>query len=179
MFGIFVNENGCIHYAQLIVKGYKPIETRNRNMLKSLVGERVAIIRTRRGKSPMVVGYATITAAVFHTKEEMEALRGLTLIPEGSEYDCKGRGKWCYYLDNPEVCEAYPLPQDRINHGRSYCEFTKWYAVMENQEDSDWGRGNYSLEEAKEMCTGSEAYIAVISEGNDSICIREITQDEF
>lgn len=123
MFGIFVNENGCIAYARAIVMGLKPIETRNRNMLKSLVDKRVAIIRTRRGKSPMIVGYATITEAVFHTREEMEALRGLTLIPEGSEYDCKGHGKWCYYLTNPEACEPYPLPKDRVNHGRSYCEF--------------------------------------------------------
>ena len=60
MYGIFVNENGCVPYAKAIVEGYKPIETRNRNMLAKCVGHNVAIIRTRRGKKPMIVGYATI-----------------------------------------------------------------------------------------------------------------------
>lgn len=122
MYGVYVNENGCIRYARMIVSGYKPIETRTRNMLKSLIGERVAIVRTRRGKNPMVVGYATIDRAVFHTKAELENMRNLTLIPEGSAYDCKRTGKWCYYMVGAEECEPYPLPE-RINHGRSYCEF--------------------------------------------------------
>lgn len=123
MYGIYVNENGCVPYAKAIVKGVKPVETRTRNMLKSLIGERVAIVRTKRGNSPMIVGYATIYRAVFHSKRELEKMRHLTLIPEGSAYDCKGKGKWCYYMVEAEECEPYPLPENKINHGRSYCEF--------------------------------------------------------
>ena len=65
MYGIYVNENGCTPYAELIVKGIKTIETRSRDMLKPLVGERVAIVRTHRNKKPMVIGYATISAKFF------------------------------------------------------------------------------------------------------------------
>lgn len=56
-----------------------------------------------------------------------------------------------------------------------------WYAVLRDREDNDWGTGSYDLEEAKQMCKdlGKEAYIAVIEEGNDPVCIEEIFQDQF
>ena len=60
MIGIFVNSDGCVPYADAIVGGYKRIETRNRDMLRDLVGKKVAVIRTRRGKNPTIVGYVTI-----------------------------------------------------------------------------------------------------------------------
>lgn len=123
MKGIFVNENGGIRYAQMIVKGYKPIETRHRNMLSSLVGERVAIVRTHRGKTPVVLGYATILWAEHYNKEYMDAIRSLTLIPEGSEHDAGRNGKWCYYMADPVQCTPYPLPSSAVRHGRSWCEF--------------------------------------------------------
>lgn len=123
MKGIFVNENGGIHYAQMIVKGYKPIETRHRNMLSACVGERVAIIRTRRNKKPMVLGYATVLWAEHYSKEYLDAIRNLTLIPTGSEHDAGRNGKWCYYMADPVVCDPYPLPSSTVRHGRSWCEF--------------------------------------------------------
>lgn len=123
MYGIFVNENGCIPYARAIAQGIKPIETRSRNMLKALVGQRVAIIRTRRGERPTIVGYAVIKDAEFHTAEALDYLRDLTLIPKGSKYDCTGRGKWCYIMGEAEECEPYELPSSAIRHGRSYAEF--------------------------------------------------------
>lgn len=56
-----------------------------------------------------------------------------------------------------------------------------WYAVMRDREDDDWGTGSYDIDEAKQMCKGfgPDAYIAVIEEGVDPVCIEEITQDEF
>lgn len=123
MYGVFVNENGCIHYAALIVIGLKPIETRNRNTLKNLVDKRVAIVRTRRNKKPVVVGYVTITSAEFQSKDWLNDNRDKTFIPVGSMYDCTKKGKWCYYLENPETCFPYELPKDAIRHGFSYCEF--------------------------------------------------------
>ena len=123
MYGIFVNENGCVPYADAIVKGYKPIETRNRNMLAKCVGHRVAIIRTRRGKKPMIVGFATIYHSARMDSEWLNQFRNLTLIPEGSAYDCKPNGsKWCYFLSDACECDPFPLPSYAIRHGRSYCE---------------------------------------------------------
>lgn len=55
-------------------------------------------------------------------------------------------------------------------------EMAKWYAVEMNRDDNDWGTGSYDLEEAKEMLKKyPEGLIAVIEEGNDPICVEEIT----
>lgn len=123
MAGIFVNENGCIKYADAIVKGIKTIETRNRNMLRCLVGQRVAIVRTKRGKLPMVVGYADIVDPYFCPSSNYEKYRDQTLVPVGSAYDVHGKGKWLYFLANAEECTPFPLPQDAVRHGLSWCEY--------------------------------------------------------
>lgn len=56
-----------------------------------------------------------------------------------------------------------------------------WYAVLRNKEDDDWGTGSYSLDEAKEMAEnyGEDAYIAVISEEANPVCVEEIYQEDF
>jgi len=125
MYGIFVNENGGVPYAKLIVQGYKKVETRSRNMLKDLTHTRVAIVRTRRGKMPTVVGYADIGEAYFCPVERFndEDVRNLTCIPVGSKYDCHGKGKWFYDMWDAEQCDPYPLPSSAVRHGRSWCEF--------------------------------------------------------
>ena len=52
-----------------------------------------------------------------------------------------------------------------------------WYAVMMSNDDTDWGTGSYSLDEAKEMVKNyPDGYIAVIDEGSDPICIEEIRE---
>lgn len=123
MIGIFVNENGGIHYAEAIVSGYKTIETRQRNMLKSLCGERVAVIRTHRNARPAIVGYVTIEDYAFCPVSLFNMYRDDTLIPPGSAHDVRGRGKWFYYLSAPEKCDPYPLPEDAVRHGRSWAEW--------------------------------------------------------
>lgn len=55
-----------------------------------------------------------------------------------------------------------------------------WYAVLEDNEDNDWGYGSHDLDEAKKMVEAfktmgyNKAYIAVIDETADPICIEEI-----
>lgn len=125
MKGIFVNEDGGVRYAEAIVKGYKPIETRSKNMLSVCVLERVAIVRTRRGKRPTVIGYANVADAYWMPRSVMngDEMRKLTLIPEGSKYDSGPKGKWCYRMENAEECEPYELPLSAVRHGRSWCEW--------------------------------------------------------
>ena len=124
MFGIFVNESGGVAYAAAIVSGYKTIETRSRNMLRRLVGERVAVIKTRNGKKPLIVGYVDIVAASWCSKESFRQYENFHLVPSGSRYDADKRGKWFYHLENPERLEKpIPIPDGAIYHGRSYCEF--------------------------------------------------------
>jgi hypothetical protein len=55
-----------------------------------------------------------------------------------------------------------------------------WYAVMRDLEDNDWGTGFHTLEEAvrevkEQRALGrKDAYIAVIDDGDDPVCIEEI-----
>ena len=61
----------------------------------------------------------------------------------------------------------------------------KWYAVLTDREDSNWGTGSFELSEAIKKCKEfnnenerngfpREAYIAVIE--ND-VCIEELDED--
>ena len=53
----------------------------------------------------------------------------------------------------------------------------KWYAVMKDAEDTDWGYGSHNYEEAVSMVQKylpDGGYIAVIDEDGDPVCIDEI-----
>ena len=59
-----------------------------------------------------------------------------------------------------------------------------WYACLTDTDDNDWGTGSYDLEEAKKWCMERtdiypDAYIAVISDGDDPVCIDVIHQEDF
>ena len=106
---IYVHDTKATPYAVQIVKGQKTIETRTRNVLERFVKSRVLVIRTRSGHKAEVIGSVVIDKVRFHTAREMEAMRDQTLIPTGSKFDCQdGKGKWCYYLTDPE---EYAVPQ--------------------------------------------------------------------
>lgn len=123
MKGIFVRETRRgVPYAYAITAGIKTIETRSRNMLRQLVGERVEIIRTGKGPAT-IVGRATITGAFFCPLDQFDALRDQHLIPPGSCFDATGRGKWCYEMADAETCEPYPLPASALRHGMSWAEW--------------------------------------------------------
>jgi hypothetical protein len=55
-----------------------------------------------------------------------------------------------------------------------------WYAVMMDNDDNDWGTGSYDLSEAEAKVESlkeqgyEDAYIAVIDESGDPICVEEI-----
>lgn len=61
-----------------------------------------------------------------------------------------------------------------------------WYAVMEDDEDDDWGYGSYNLDEAKGMVKQfPEGYIAIIDEHIDEdgphnpTCVGEIRGEDL
>lgn len=127
MKAMFVNEDGVL-YAHLIVSGKKLIETRTKNMLLPLVGERVAVVGTRKGKAPMVIGFVNVQNYCFCPVTMLEMWRSETMIPKGDTYDNLGKrdgrqGKWFYELFNAEPCDPFPLPANAVRHGRSWCEF--------------------------------------------------------
>jgi len=67
-------------------------------------------------------------------------------------------------------------------------ENKKWYAVMTNRDDNDWGIGSYDRDEAERMVANRadeypDGHIAVIDEGNGTpkskVCVEEIYPDDF
>lgn len=123
MYGIYINENE-VPYAQMIAHGHKVYETRTKNMLGKLTGERVALVRTHRNSKPYIVGYATISDAFHATQAECYLLRREIAVPSWSKHYSDERGKWLYRMENPETDDSLtPLPENIIRHGRSYCEF--------------------------------------------------------
>lgn len=127
MYGIFVNERGAGRYATWLANGSKTIETRSRDMLRKLVGKRVAIVKTHRNTvpfcGPVVIGYVTITREWFCPAADFQQYFRQHLVQPGTAYDASGRGKWFYFCADAEMCEPYPLPRDAVRHGRSWCEF--------------------------------------------------------
>lgn len=81
-----------------------------------------------------------------------------------------------------EVCLSCTVPNIFVRRDEQ-SEVSKpklWYAVMRDKEDTDWGTGSYNYNEARDKALeyrangDPDAYIAVIKEGFDSVCVDEI-----
>ena len=121
MKGMFINEDEY-PYAQAIGMKRKLIETRSRDMLKKLVGERVAIIRTKHGEKPMVIG--TVLMSLKWHEQYPWRYQDLTLIRIGGKYDTGWR--WMYVCEDAKMLDPekwFPLPENAVRHGRSWAEW--------------------------------------------------------
>jgi len=107
MTGIYIHDSAKAPYTELILAGVKLYETRNRDTLRKVVGERVAIVRTGRGKA-QVVGFVTVgEPLVVEDRSSWDAMRDVTKVPAGDAYDFKGC-KYLYLMIDPEPV-AEPL----------------------------------------------------------------------
>lgn len=124
MIGIYVQSTRAIDYALALVSGYKRMESRTRDVFKSIdLSEEVAVIRTGRGV-PQIVGYITMERGFHVTPDEFRQLWQEHCVPAGSKYDTDERGKWLYRVTScRKLDQPMPLPTERVNHGRSYTEF--------------------------------------------------------
>ena len=130
---IYVHDTKETPYAMQIVLGDKRIETRTRNVLRRFVGERVLVIRTRSGHKAEVVGEVTISSGGWLEARTLDENRHLTLIPEGSKFDCKSGGKWGYWLTSP-IQYAVPVPLSEytvITRNMSYAIIQKSNAIIQ------------------------------------------------
>ena len=78
-------------------------------------------------------------------------------------------------MTETEIMEQlHEATADEISEYGVYDSHRKWYAVMRDSEDNDWGYGSHNLAEAKAMVKKyPEGYIAVIDEDTNT-CIDEI-----
>ena len=103
MKGININDRDAT-FTDWILDGIKTIETREKNTLKSLVGQRVGIIRTGCGKATLR-GYVTISdVIIYDSVEKFRDDETKHKVAAGSKYDIKKK-KHGYILINPERCE--------------------------------------------------------------------------
>ena len=119
--GIYINCRRA-QFVEWILSRAKPYETRARDMLGQLVGQRVFLIETGHGE-PRVKGAATITRAqkIPYSDTVMRARAKIN----GTPYDIQpGGAKWFYELSDVErFQDPFPVPAARENHGRSW---TAW-----------------------------------------------------
>ena len=145
MKAMFVNQlsHQGVKYADAIADGIKPVETRSRNMLQALVGERVAIVRTMRGKAPTVLGYVTVCSATFKPWECMDANRDLTLIlgsyfevPFGENvFDAAVSVESLHHFTKEEKIPLYRKLHAALKAG-GYFILTDYFALCEETEEA-------------------------------------------
>ena len=120
MYGIYINCRRQ-HFVDWILSGAKQDETRPRDVLRALVGQRVWLIETGLG-APVVRGSALVESSrrVPYADEAARRAAGI----HGTPYDIpRGGEKGFYHLADVRPVAPFPVPAARINHGRSYTEF--------------------------------------------------------
>lgn len=77
-------------FTEMILAGLKSEETRKSHSLDSIIGKRVAIIRTGRGKA-VIVGTCTIEGYTeYRNEEDWSAAYNRHRVERGSKYDFTG-----------------------------------------------------------------------------------------
>jgi hypothetical protein len=96
MYGINIRNDGENRYADLIVDGYKTMESRHTNSLRPYIGQTVGIIRTGEGKAKLI-GTVRIGAPIEVDEHQFNMMRVDHLVPHTSKFDIKsGQTKFLY-----------------------------------------------------------------------------------
>lgn len=121
VYAVYINCR-LIPFLDLILSGMKAYETRSRDMLRSLVGQRVYLIETGTGPVPMVRASAVIASSRVVSFSDVAARQAACIA--GTPYDIRPDGTKVFYrLEDVQPVAPFPVPACRINHGRSYTEF--------------------------------------------------------
>lgn len=112
-------------FVSWIIAGLKLYETRNRNTLKSLIGKTVFIAETGTHKKAVIRCCCTIENVLKVTdKRTYNKYRKQTKIKKGSAFDWnqETKCKYLYKLSNVVPVPAFPVPDNIIQHGRTWAE---------------------------------------------------------
>lgn len=121
---VFVN---CSRFPflALIMAGLKLYETRTRNTLRALTGQRVYLALTGKGRRPLVLCSAIIQPAIIAPdRKTWGKYRKAAQIRRGSIYDWQPgtRKKYLYKLDDVQPIEPF-TPPEGARHGRIWMEY--------------------------------------------------------
>ena len=103
----------------------KILETRSRNMLRALIGQRVFLAETHRGKRPIIRGSAIIGhPIVTRSRDDWEQFRSMACIPSCCPYDWQPdtKAKYLYPLIGVEPVTPFSPPEG-VRHGRVWMEY--------------------------------------------------------
>ena len=122
---VFVNCS-VFPFISWIMRLLKPFETRTRNMLGNLVGKRVLLAETGKGK-PVVKCFATIDYVIrIDNYTQWKEYRKRCRIVPGSVYDWvkgKTKYKYLYHLSDIQPVPNF-VPPEGFRHGRVWMEYT-------------------------------------------------------
>ncbi len=123
----FVHEYRGSMYARQLANGFKTKETRTRRTLDKLCGpDPVYIIRTGRGRRPMIIGKCKLSGPVWYDVEKLHSPETIkeTFVFPGDPRDVQTGGKWLYNVTDAErLPYDIPVPSDAVRHGRVWIEF--------------------------------------------------------
>ena len=121
---IWINSRS-VPYVDKIINLSKIYETRSQNTLAPLVGKRVLICETGKGKSMVRCSARIVNAFPVRSAYEWDMFREYTCVPVGSKYDWQPdtKVKWLYELDSILI-ESVPFhPAEGKRHGRVWMEY--------------------------------------------------------
>lgn len=121
---VFIN---CSRYPFLsrIMYRTKRYETRTRNMLRALIGQRVILAETGRRGRPVARCMATINEPIVaRSRSEWNLYRVAAGIEPDSQYDWQNstKAKYLYPLTDVEPLHPFPVPEG-VRHGRVWMEY--------------------------------------------------------
>lgn len=105
-----------------IIALQKVFETRNKNMLKNLIGKTVFLAETGKHKKPLARCSCVIGKPLVITdKRTYNHYRKQTKAKKGSVYDfIPGKKKYLYPLYDVKEIEPFPVPENVVRYGRTY-----------------------------------------------------------
>ena len=123
MFPIVFINCDLFPFVCAILSGLKLYETRNKNTLKGMVGKRILLAETGKGKKPLVKCFATIDSIIrIDNPTQWKQYRKSCFIEKGSCYDfIPGKSKYLYHLTDIVPIPEFIPPED-IRHGRIWME---------------------------------------------------------
>ena len=121
---LFINCSSA-PFVDKIINRSKVYETRSVNSLRSLVGKRVLICETGKGRSLIRCSARIVNAFPVSSFHEWDLFRDYTCVSYDSPYEWKPgtKTKWLYELSNV-ITESVPFhPAEGKRHGRVWMEY--------------------------------------------------------
>ncbi len=103
----------------------KLYETRTRNMLGKLIGQRVLLCETGTGMNLVRCSAVIESIVSVRSRKDWEVYREAACIPAGSDYDwtTDTKVKWLYKLTDVQPVQIPFTPPEDVRHGRTWMEF--------------------------------------------------------